>query len=441
MRSHIRSLSEATLSFVLLSACSSAVSNESEAPNDGDGGAPASGGGVGEGPGIDINGDGGTGGAGVDVANPPAGTGGTGAGGTFDSGTGGVGSASGGAGIGATGGSGTVNPPSGTWSVPVVEGAASAAALEYTSWHDKYFEDCGDGTACIKDGGRCVSEGIGYGMLAAVSADDQTTFDKLWAFYVKHKNQNGVMKWQIATCGDAWDENGATDAELDAAYALIQADSRWGGGSYAGEASTLIHAIKEHETETCDGRIILKPGDTWGGCSDMNGQNRVNPSYFAPGYYRAFAAHVPEQADYFNKMVTDTYDLYDIYQERLGGLIPDWAAVDGADWYGAGYGYESVRAPWRVAIDLGLSGDERAREVLRKLADYTSAQGGPAGVPYDNNSAFRGSFATSGLVDQATADSFYASWMGAAGMDDSPYYQGTLRILFVQAMGGAFYVP
>jgi hypothetical protein len=41
----------------------------------------------------------------------------------------------------------------------------AAAASDHARWHDKYFEDCGDGTACIRDGARRVSEGIGYGML------------------------------------------------------------------------------------------------------------------------------------------------------------------------------------------------------------------------------------------------------------------------------------
>ena len=99
-------------------------------------------------------------------------------------------------------------------------------ASEYAAWHGKYFEDCGDETACIRDGARCVSEGIGYAMLAAVSAGDQPTFDNPRAFYVKHKNPRGVMKWQIAVCGEAMNQDGAPDAALDAACALLQAHSR-----------------------------------------------------------------------------------------------------------------------------------------------------------------------------------------------------------------------
>jgi endo-1,4-beta-D-glucanase Y len=340
----------------------------------------------------------------------------------------------------ASGGGGSIIP--GEWHGAVSTAAEAAAASEYQDWHAKYFTDCEDGTACIADGGRCVSEGIGYGMLAAVSADDQATFDKLWAYYLKYSNANGVMDWNIAACNGTVNNGGGTsDAELDAAYALLQAQWRWGSANYGADATTLITAVKDHETDTCSGRIILKPGDRWGGCNDGSGETRINPSYFAPAYYRAFALHVPDQAVHWNQMVTDTYDLFDLMQARMtGALIPDWCDADGADWYGASYGYESVRAPWRVAIDYGLTGDERPRTVLEKLITFVDGQGGPAGGPYDKNSAFHGSFTMPGLIDQAKLDSYFDAWMQSQ-MDDGPYYQATLRLLFIQAAGGQFYVP
>ena len=56
--------------------------------------------------------------------------------------------------------------------------AASALEAEVQSWHAAYFNDCNDGTACIRDGSRCVSEGVGYGMLITVADEDQESFDK-----------------------------------------------------------------------------------------------------------------------------------------------------------------------------------------------------------------------------------------------------------------------
>ena len=74
-----------------------------------------------------------------------------------------------------------------------------------------------------------VSEGIAYGMLLRVYADDQPTFDKLWK-YAQHLDANGLMNWYINADGtQALGIGAATDADEDMAFALIMADKRWGG--------------------------------------------------------------------------------------------------------------------------------------------------------------------------------------------------------------------
>ena len=72
-----------------------------------------------------------------------------------------------------------------------------------------------------------VSEGIGYGMLIAVNMNDKPLFDGLWGYWKAHAaaNTNGVlMNWKIPG-GD----NSATDADEDAAFALVQASKQWTG--------------------------------------------------------------------------------------------------------------------------------------------------------------------------------------------------------------------
>ncbi len=351
---------------------------------------------------------------GSDEVNCAAGTGGTGSGGT---------------------GAGGSPPVTGTWNGYTSATIQSSLQSEYNSWKSSYYRDCGNGTACIEDtfNGRCVSEGIGYGMLLAVNMNDQDTLDRLWAYYNAHLNGNGVMNWETATCGEVWGQNGASDAELDSAMALIQAEARWGG--YATDATTLITAIRDHETETCNGRIILRPGDAWGGCSD-NGQ--INPSYFAPAYYRAFAQFVPAQAQHWNDMVDDTYELYEIMQARMGGLVPDWSATDGTDWYGSEYWWEACRVPWRVATDYGWTGDARAATFLQGLDAWVDSNGGIAGVDRPANSCYRGGFALTGVsATQAELDANVSAWL-ANSSEDNAYYQATLRVLYMLVAAGQF---
>jgi endo-1,4-beta-D-glucanase Y len=311
---------------------------------------------------------------------------------------------------------------------------------EYAAWVSKYVQDCAgtDSAVVVKDGGQVVSEGIAYGMLLAVGQDDQMLFDKLWRYYEDHLDENGLMNWSMEVCAAAGDNdaNAAADADLDATMALVQASSRW-GGDYLASAETLAQSILAFETVSCADRLVIKPGDTWGGCEDKSGQTRINPSYFAPGYYRVFAARFEAQKDQWQALLDGTYELHAIYQQRLDGLFPDWSDADGADWYDSTYGYDACRTPWRVAVDFAWSGDDRARTTLEATAARVTKEGGiPAGT-YPNNSAFQGAFALSFITDQQSFDSMTEAWMNAGG-DDTPYFQATLRLLYLQVALGRF---
>ncbi len=322
---------------------------------------------------------------------------------------------------------------------------ATASALddarlqqEYADWKSRLVEECpNDASAVVvKDGGQVVSEGIAYGMLISVNMDDQALFDKLWKFYLDHVDDNGMMNWSMGVCEAPGnnDANAATDAELDAAMALVQAAARW-GGTYLTDAEDLAAKIIEHETDVCDGRTVILPGDIWGGCNDLNGETRINPSYFAPGYYRVFAAKFPTQSETWNALLEGTYELYPVLQERMMGLFPDWSDYDGSDWYGSTYNYDACRTPWRIATDYAWSGDERALTALSRVADVVSGDI-PVGA-YPNNSAFQGAFALASIDDAATLDADVASWLSSGG-DDNPYFQATLRLLYMLVAAGRF---
>ncbi len=314
-------------------------------------------------------------------------------------------------------------------------------AEEYQRWKSALVESCSNGSAVVvKDGGQVVSEGIAYGMLIAAGMDDRPVFDGLWQFYTEHLDERGLMNWSMGVCeapGDN-DSNAATDAELDAAMALLQAHARWPDGGYLDAARALAALILEHEVDLdCVGRTVLRPGDAFGGCRDQNGQNRINPSYFAPGYYAVFAAFFPEQATVWTDLRDDTYALYNIYQTRMDGLVPDWSATDGSDWYGATYWYDACRTPWRVATDYAWTADERALAVLMGFTDWVDSNGGLPQAAQQNNSAFLGAFALAGCYDPAKFDTYMSSWLSAGG-DDGPYFQATLRMIYLLLAGGRF---
>ncbi len=254
---------------------------------------------------------------------------------------------------------------------------------------------CDNGTnssVVEKDPGAVVSESIAYGMLLSAAFGDRELFDRLYKFYNDHLDQNGLMNWQMGSCAEPGDNdsNAATDGDLDAAMALIQAHQRWSDGGYLAQAETLAGKILEHEVVDCDGRATLKPGDAWGGCLDESNETRINPSYFAPAYYRVFAAKFQSQAAQWNALLEGTYELYPILQTRMEGLVPDWSDYDGGDWYGSGYSYDACRTPWRVATDYAWSGETRAQTFMQNVVTWVDSKGGLPGAAQQQNSAFIG---------------------------------------------------
>lgn len=345
------------------------------------------------------------------------------------------GSGSGGASV--TGGSGGATTS--TWH------AATGTSLseqklsdEYTAWKAAHAQNCNNGSWVVKkDAGSVVSEGIGYGMLLSANRGDRMLFDGLWKYYGDHLDPKGLMNWATGVCDPAGNNNAnaATDGDLDVAMALIQANKVWPEGGYLALAGALTDKIIQHETEECSGRAILRPGDMFGGCSDM-GNAKINPSYFAPGYYRVFAHYFPTQAARWNALIDGSYELFPLYQARMGGLVPDWSKVDGSDWYGAGYSYDACRTPWRVMVDYAWTGDARALTFLKNVNTWVDANG-LVNSTQPNNSAFVGALALASAYDQAKLDAAVTTWLASKG-DDMPYFQGTLRVLYLLAAAGKF---
>lgn len=329
----------------------------------------------------------------------------------------------------------------GTWQAPVAAGATEQLLqTEYTAWKTAHAQACSNGSWVVVKDGSVVSEGIAYGMLLAAGMGDRALFDGLYRYYTEHADANGLMNWATGLCDAPGDNkaNAATDGDLDAAMALFQAAARWPDGTYLAEGKALAGKIAMFETEVCGTRRVLKPGDAFGGCSDKNGQDKINPSYFAPAYYRVFAHYLPEQAELWNALIDGSYELFVLYQARMGNLVPDWSKADGADWYGSAYYYDACRTPWRVAVDYGFSLDPRAKLFLNNVASWVDSKGGLPGAAQQHNSAFIGAFALSGITDKAKLDAYVGAWLGDTQGDDKPYFQGTLRVLYLMTAAGRF---
>ena len=220
-----------------------------------------------------------------------------------------------------------------------------------------------------------VSAGIAYGMLIAVYMNDQGLFDGLWKYWQNHTIPNApLMQWQIDAKGNALDVNSATDADEDAAFALMMAAKQW-GGAYQDSAVQLVQAVFKYDVDSAT--YALRPG------SGSQGSTLTNPSYFAPAYYRAFKRIDPTNA--WESVTTSTYDMLSAIAGPKG-LAPAWCSnnctVAGGGGYqdSAKYQWDAHRIPWRIALDYCWNAEPQARAYLDKITTFFVGESKTAGI-------------------------------------------------------------
>jgi endoglucanase len=363
-----------------------------------------------------------------------------------------------------------------------VTGAAAQTA--YTSWKSGYLTagpSCAPGTMRVKFdavSGRfnisgdnsiaTVSEGIGYGMLMTAYFGEKANFDGLWAYYKKHVNSNGIMNWGINnTSCTIIGQNGATDAELDVAWALYVASWQFDGGSqsstYLAGAKALIAAIKKSEV---DGSYTLKPGDQFGGSGTGN-NDLVNPSYFSPAYYRVFG-EITNDVAFWDAVYKKGYDILDLAMNKNTGLVPDWCTSTGTtpasgaaqyDDKGVSFFYDAIRTPVRTAMDYLWYGDQspRALSYTTKINNWLrSKHPNPAdiGSKYSltgdklqsfHNNTFVGAFAVSAMATSDANTRSYITSIYNENVKVNPgsgeYFNSSWKVLSLMMLSGNFYLP
>ncbi|HSY61134.1 MAG TPA: glycosyl hydrolase family 8, partial [Cytophaga sp.] len=332
-------------------------------------------------------------------------------------------------------------------------GKSQDAYSAYTSWKTKYVQACGTQYRVLfDDNSSTVSEGIGYGMLLAAYAADKALFDGLWAYYKANSNGNGLMNWKIGGCTGASGTNGATDADLDAAMALIVASKQWPSSTspytYSTEANTLITAIKTYEIQTTSFQAIN--GDGWGMSSTCR-----NPSYQSPAYYRQFATQISSQSSTWNSAVTGAYTLLNANRNTTTGLVSNWSDASGTANGCNGsneYGYDACRNPWRMAVEVLWTGNSTAQtNFCVPIASYINGKGASnAGGPVPQSGG-------SGTVNATFVSTFAAGICGATStyqtimnnmytqtvntVDGSGYFGNTLRVISLFVQTGNFWNP
>ncbi len=265
---------------------------------------------------------------------------------------------------------------------------APAEPILVNTWESYKKRFIEDGRVIEPNAGRrTTSEGQAYAMLRAVYMGDRETFDRVWAWTKANLQQpSGVLAWLWGIRPDGaqgvLDSNSATDADEDAALALLFASRRWNEPSYQQEALVILHGIWEQDTAVVNGRRVVTAG-SWARMVAPDGRRYavMNPSYFAPYAYRIFADADPSRP--WMDLVHSTYDLLRQLQRTPGlggevGLVPDWfmADIETGSLHPVNveglnpnlFSHDASRVPLRIAIDWLWFQDNRAKEILSRLS-------------------------------------------------------------------------
>ncbi len=266
---------------------------------------------------------------------------------------------------------------------------------------------------------RTVSEGQAYAMLRAVLADDPATFaltlnwaetnlqrrespqpaskatpnsaskpaaplDSLWAWKWGQRGSDSGSNQGSDQNGD-WgilDANFASDADLDAATALILASRRWNRPDYLELARTKLKDLWDHSTVVgAKGRRSQRyflPGPI-ASFQPAPDQVYLNPSYLAPYAFRLFA-QVDPQHDWRSLVESSYQVLEDSAQLSEVQLPSDWVVLNlKTGQYSAPaadstlrstYSFDAFRVWWRLALDAAWFDEPRAKAYLSQHLAY-----------------------------------------------------------------------
>ena len=326
-----------------------------------------------------------------------------------------------------------------------------------------------------------VSEQHGYVMiLTALMAgyDDSAKiyFDGMDAVRRRFpSSQNSAcMSWQVDLNGGTLSasSDGATDGDMDMAYALLLADAQWGGSpagqstTYLDEAKTLINALhgggNTEEISSTSYRTIL--GD-WG--SDPL---CTRSSDWMVDHMRAYKAATGDA--FWDKTETAVYT---VISDLTGpgkpgastGLVPDFSMNDPAvpDASGGGtkekkadcFSWNGCRYPWRMAMAYQHCGSTQAKAAVENLLDWATVETNGDPATFEAGYDLTGKALVSGDIDlafigpittAATVDSKYQSFLdkGWAYVSDianygNDSYDDAIGLMCLLSISGNWWAP
>src|SRR4051812_45838683 len=395
----------------------------------------------------------GSGGTNAGTGGVSAGTGGTiaGSGGSSSveggsggrSQTGGSGGVASAGGSGGSGGSAVVEcaPPTSYANLFVTVSGKTQAESDQkvtTAW-STLFNPSGSGTIYFNGPGADESyvkdifnkdvrtEGMSYGMMAAVQLDHQTEFDRVWTWVKNHMaNGTGEIRWSCKTSGSGCAGNGAPDGEEYMATALIFASHRWGDSTgaakiaYSTEAKWVLDVVRTKYFNTQYHLVKF-----------VSNSNNVDPSYVLPAFYKVWACFDTENAAFWTEAVTAGR----AYMQKVvdsNGVCPYQASFTATNPQAANS--DSLRCVVNLMMDWSLFGEDPWQKdtYAPKFGAYSSSR--------NNGGAAVGCNATLGFALPASSGKPFVDKLWSTAVPSGNYWDGVLYMLGMLHVSGNFHI-
>jgi len=233
--------------------------------------------------------------------------------------------------------------------------AASPAkpSLVVEEWNLFKFRFLSDDGRIVDNGNDGVShsEGQGWGLLFAVAARDQVSFELIrnWTARALRRPGDALHAWRYVPKDrpSVADLNNAVDGDMFIAAALSRAGRLWGRSDYTQAASVISHDILRLLVRQVGSLIVLLPGIEGFETSDGI---IINPSYYAFPMMAELSNLVPSRR--WHRLQRDGRLL--IEQGRFGqwSLPPDWlwigktdSSLSPAPGWPPRFSFDAVRVP------------------------------------------------------------------------------------------------
>jgi endoglucanase len=243
-----------------------------------------------------------------------------------------------------------------------------------TSFLGRYAEPDGR-VSRLDQGGDTVSAGQAQGMLIAVALGERGPFARVWAWTRSHLQlRSGLLasRWRA---GRVVDGEPASDADLDAARALLIAAGRFHVAAYRSAGLRIARAALAQETVK-RGRLRVLVAGPWARTRGI-----VDPGYWAPRTLAQLQAATGDRR--FGALEAGVIRLAAMLTSAAPHLPSDWAAVSssgsihpiaappGRPAAPPQYSLDAARLPIRFAEACSGS----ARRVSASLWPFFAAQG------------------------------------------------------------------